>query len=252
MSVFTENRGIGGAIADNPEDIVACGSYILPELSPGNNYYTNPNASGVRLNAGDTINTSQTIYVFAVAQACSSENTFLITIDLPIMADTFTDVTECQTYILPAITNGNYFTEAGGSGMALFPGDEVTSTQTVFVYDRSGTCIAESSFIVTIDTATCGDPTPDPNVCNIEFPTFFTPNGDGINDIFEIVPTNCNLAGELQIFDRYGQLLFQTSDLGQGWTGTLNGAVLQATDYWYQFINAENNQVRRGYFTLKR
>ncbi len=55
--------------------------------------------------------------------------------------------------------------------------------------------------------------------CNLELPTAFTPNGDGHNDLF--LPLNyCKMSDYLlQIFDRYGVLVFQSEDPAVGWDG---------------------------------
>jgi hypothetical protein len=69
-------------IADSPSDVVACKEYVLPALNVGN-YYTAPGGSGSSLFEGDTIKTSQLIYVYATTgtgQNCSDENSFSITI----------------------------------------------------------------------------------------------------------------------------------------------------------------------------
>ena len=61
----------------------SCDSYVLPVLSAGNNYYTGTGATGVMLNAGDSVTTTQTIYIFAetgTTPNCSDESNFTITI----------------------------------------------------------------------------------------------------------------------------------------------------------------------------
>lgn len=69
---------------------------------------------------------------------------------------------------------------------------------------------------------------------NFYVPSAFTPNNDGINDIFipkgEGVNTDDYL---LQVFDRNGRLLFQTTSLYQGWDGTDNGKELPLGTYVY-------------------
>jgi gliding motility-associated-like protein len=57
------------------------------------------------------------------------------------------------TYTLPALINGNYFTQPNGGGTPLAAGFVVTSTQTIYIYAQTGTtpnCFAQSSFVVTI------------------------------------------------------------------------------------------------------
>src|SRR5690606_30225271 len=69
------------------------------------------------------------------------------------LADDPADVTACDSYTLPALTNGNYFTGSGGTGTALFAGNAITSTQTIYVYSPAiAPCIAaQNSFLVTIN-----------------------------------------------------------------------------------------------------
>jgi len=71
-----------------------------------------------------------------------------VTVDAP------DDVTECDSYTLPALNSGNYFTGTGGTGTALFAGNVITSSQTIYVYAVSAdnaNCTDENSFLVTIN-----------------------------------------------------------------------------------------------------
>lgn len=236
--------------ADDPLDVESCESYILPNLSANNFYYTGASASGNQLMAGDDITTSQTIYVYTGTTGCFDENSFLITIDPTISVDNKDDLTECETYMLPTLTFGNYFTEPAGQGIELFTGDTITNSQIIYIYFESGSCFDESSFEVTIDPSQC---TEEPSeTCEMEFPKFFTPNNDGNNDFFGVKENPCSEDGNLYIYDRYGQLIFQTNILGNSWDGNLQGAPLPSTDYWYQFVNSANGNVITGHFSLKR
>lgn len=76
----------------------------------------------------------------------------------------FNDVTACQSYTLPALIVGNYFTGPNGTGTALFPGMAISNTQTVYVYSNNGTCTSENSFTVTIGTINVGNH-PDVTTC---------------------------------------------------------------------------------------
>jgi len=58
----------------------------------------------------------------------------------------------------------------------------------------------------------------------IAIPTAFSPNYDGVNDIFHILKTlNVQQIHFFKIFNRWGELLFETSDINQGWDGTVYG-----------------------------
>ena len=71
------------------------------------------------------------------------------------------------------------------------------------------------------------------DVSIINYPHFFTPNGDGINDNWNITGLSSQETAKIYIFDRYGKLLKQISSTSPGWDGTFNGQPLPATDYWF-------------------
>ena len=88
----------------------------------------------------------------------------------------------------------------------------------------------------------------------IDYPKYFTPNGDGFNDTWKIVGLENQPTATIHIYDRYGKLLKQISTTGLGWDGTLNGYELPSTDYWFTINFLENNidKIFKAHFTLKR
>ena len=84
----------------------------------------------------------------------------------------------------------------------------------------------------------------------LDYPSFFTPNGDGTNDVWKITDLDNYPTAVIYIYDRYGKLLKQLNSLSNGWNGTLNGYLLPADDYWFRLILNEN-QVINGHFSLK-
>jgi gliding motility-associated-like protein len=84
-------------------------------------------------------------------------------------------------------------------------------------------------------------------------PRFFTPNGDGYNDYWNLKGVNAsfNSNSTILIFDRYGKLLKQFAAKSQGWDGTFNGSQLPSDDYWYT-IKLEDGRALNGHFSLKR
>ncbi|GAA3618601.1 T9SS type B sorting domain-containing protein [Flavivirga jejuensis] len=91
------------------------------------------------------------------------------------------------------------------------------------------------------------------NIPVIGHTQFFTPNGDTINDYWNIKGISAtNQSGSVVlIFDRYGRLLKQINPLGPGWDGTLNGTLLPTDDYWFR-VYLEDGREFSGHFTLKR
>ena len=86
----------------------------------------------------------------------------------------------------------------------------------------------------------------------INYPHYFTPNGDGINDTWNIKGLNGNF--EIFIFDRFGKLIQQIFTNSSGWDGTYNGTKAISDDYWFTINFTENgaSKIFRNHFTLKR
>ncbi|OFY86487.1 MAG: hypothetical protein A3F72_14975 [Bacteroidetes bacterium RIFCSPLOWO2_12_FULL_35_15] len=74
------------------------------------------------------------------------------------------------------------------------------------------------------------------DVLTVYVPNAFTPNGNGVNDIFNIYSHGIDSKDfELLIFDRWGNKIFKTNDLYEGWNGAINnhGDVVQEDVYVY-------------------
>ena len=84
-------------------------------------------------------------------------------------------------------------------------------------------------------------------------PKYFTPNGDGYNDYWNVkgVSALINFYSTIYIFDRFGKLLKQLGTTSLGWDGTYNGRQMPADDYWYS-IQFEDGRSAKGHFALKR
>lgn len=70
-----------------------------------------------------------------------------------------------------------------------------------------------------------------------DVPTAFSPNGDGINDIWEVKSFGV-IKYEMKVFNRWGQLLFVSNDQKLGWNGRFNGAI-QPMDAYAYVLNIE-------------
>lgn len=88
---------------------------------------------------------------------------------------------------------------------------------------------------------------------NVGIPNAFTPNGDGLNDEFKIVSSVILDEFNMQIFNRWGLLIFESSDQNIGWDGTYKGSKLRSESYvWkisYKFDATGtnyNNTVKTG------
>lgn len=106
--------------------------------------------------------------------------------------------------------------------------------------------------ITVYDANGCADPITEDDIIVINYPHFFTPNGDGQHDLWNI--GGLDAAAQLFIFDRYGKLLKQLNPNGPGWDGTYLGVQMPSSDYWFKVLYTDKNISRQfnAHFSLKR
>jgi gliding motility-associated-like protein len=88
----------------------------------------------------------------------------------------------------------------------------------------------------------------------INYPNYFTPNGDSFNDTWNITELRNQPNSYISIFDRYGKLIKQIKPSGPGWDGNYNGSPLPATDYWFTvyYVEQNKNEQFSSHFSLLR
>jgi gliding motility-associated-like protein len=83
-------------------------------------------------------------------------------------------------------------------------------------------------------------------------PNAFSPNGDGINDKWNIPNIKTYSRPVLQLFNRWGQLLFQSIGYQTPWDGTSNGKPLPPGTYYYIILPGEGSKPVAGWVQLLR
>ncbi|MCI2227884.1 T9SS type B sorting domain-containing protein [Polaribacter sp. MSW13] len=113
---------------------------------------------------------------------------------------------------------------------------------TIIVNDKNG-CAPDTTLLVSV----------------IQFPKFFTPNGDGTNDTWLVKGANQTFYpnAKINIFNRFGKLVAQIPIDSQGWNGAYGGKILPSDDYWYDItlVPANTNKPtihKKGNFSLLR
>ena len=111
---------------------------------------------------------------------------------------------------------------------------------TIVVQDKNG-CRPDANLIVSV----------------IEYPKFFTPNNDGINDTWAIKGANSTFypSAQINIFNRFGKIVAQIDVDNPGWDGTYGGKRLPSDDYWFSIMLVDRNgnaRERKGNFSLLR
>jgi len=115
-----------------------------------------------------------------------------------------------------------------------------------FIANPLATIFNDTYFHVTVtDAIGCTDDD-DVFVKVYEGPTYylpnaFTPNSDGLNDIFRPIPVGIKSTDYFRIFDRYGAMLFETRQWMQGWDGTLKGKTAASGTYVWMIKGIDKN-----------
>lgn len=76
----------------------------------------------------------------------------------------------------------------------------------------------------------------------VGYPKFFTPNGDGNNDLWQVKGVEELANPNVFIFDRYGKLLIQLQGNTDGWDGNFIGRPMPESDYWFRLEYDRNQQ----------
>ncbi len=87
----------------------------------------------------------------------------------------------------------------------------------------------------------------------VGYPKFFTPNGDGVHDSWQLIGLNSEFQpnSTISIFNRYGNLVAAFDANSSGWDGTYNSTTLPEADYWFKTV-LEDGRIFKGHFALKR
>ncbi len=148
--------------------------------------------------------------------------------------DVFTGVNGCDSTRILDLSIRTYRKPDLGPDKVLCEGDTLRLNPGNFSSYLWSTGETSSSISVTrlgrysVTTATvCGQDSDElivgPGLCEVYFPSAFTPNGDGKNDQFRAETNLRPSYFELKIYNRWGQLIFSSKDPAQGWDGTMGG-----------------------------
>ena len=99
------------------------------------------------------------------------------------------------------------------------------------------------------DAHGCGQDTKE--IVLLNYPNYFTPNGDGSHETWNIRYAAKEPHMKVVIMDRYGKIITAFGSTSKGWDGTLNGIQLPSTDYWF-VVTREDGKEHRGHFAMLR
>ena len=198
------------------------------------------NTNPVETTQSITVDTAGTyIVTLTNANNCSKTKTFTVTAS---------GIATINDIIINDFSDNNTITvDYSGLGVYEFSLDG-TNYQTSPIFSN----LNEGEYTVFVkDTKCCGRVFKSFYI--LDYPKYFTPNGDGTNDFWFIKNLNKrNLQNStIEIFDRYGKFIIQINSRNLVWDGTLNGYALPSSDYWFT-IQLTDGKTIKGHFTLKR
>ena len=169
-------------------------------------------------------------YKFIAQNGCEYDTTRVITVSAKPVITLPAEITvlEGGQVIIPARAEGGdsltyqWSPAAGLSGSTLLnpvAGPSVNTVYTLIVTNNGG-CSAAAQILVSV-------------LKYPAIPNAFTPNGDGINDYWDIKYLNTYTGNTVNVFDRYGRKVFTSNGYGTPWDGTYNGAALPTGVYYY-------------------
>ncbi|MDB5158042.1 MAG: hypothetical protein JWR50_2749 [Mucilaginibacter sp.] len=150
------------------------------------------------------------------------------------------DATLCQftnqTITLTAPAGFTKYEWNGKQGTSSFSTGQLGKVNLV-VTDNNG-CTASQTINI---TSHCDD---------IHLPNTFTPNGDGINDTWTIAGLEGDESTTVKIYNRYGEMVFQSKGYSNPWNGTINGKKLPGGVYYYVINAHQSRQILSGNVTI--
>ena len=162
-------------------------------------------------------NTATTTYTFTPsAGQCATTTNLTVTVN-PNITPTFTPVSAiCSGATLSSLPTTSNNAITGTWSPAL--NNTVTTTYTFT--PSAGQCATSTDLTINVKDG----------YANLFAPNTFTPNGDGLNDIF-IPFSNEIVMYNMKVFNRWGEMIFETDDLGTGWDGIYEGSLAKVGVY---------------------
>lgn len=196
----------------------------------------NTDSIGTTIVVSPTETTDYTV-TYVNGDGCADTVSYLVTVggfpEAPLASTSKDEICQLESVELDVSNSSgdNYIWSPGGSlddNMIVDPiaTPDSTTTYTVTITDELG-CTAESSVTVRVINPTCTE-------ADVFIPNMFTPNADMLNDTFK-AESNFIESMSLTVYDRWGEEMFSTNDMNEGWDGTFQGAMLAPDVYGYYF-----------------
>ena len=214
-----------GEVALNPDGGLPGASYNW--MPPG--FLDDPTSQNPVATPDTT--TTYSVVITDATGFCQVEKTVTVIVSPDVTVTPVIDtILQGESVQIIATENGTYtyvWSPSGGLAATNIPSPLATPEEsvvyTLVVTDENG-CIVERTVTIIVLTL-CEEP-------YVFIPTGFTPNGDGKNDTFKVIGNNLDEV-YLAVYNRWGELIFETRDPSAGWDGTYKGKLLPPDAYGF-------------------
>jgi gliding motility-associated-like protein len=213
----------------------------VPSSSGGSFNWLPGNKNNASLLASPSINTTYTVTY--LLNGCSANQTAKVVVKPKPSAS----IMPSSTYVV----DGDELTlTASGGDHFLWDNGSFGTTITLRPTEKADYCVTASNdngcqntACITVDVT---------KESTLYVPNTFTPNGDQLNDVF-LIPTTNLVEYNIKIFDRWGSLLFESTDVAVSWDGTYKGKAVASDVYVYAITGQGADRIsytKRGHVTV--
>lgn len=234
-SVFVQVNSTPVDVDLGPDQLLCIGASILLDAgNPGAAYLWSTGETTQTI----SVSSPDTFYVTASFQGCVDTDTIIVFLDSITTVNVMND-----TFMCPDVAPLDI--DASGFGVSyIWSTGETTPSITVLDTGRYYVAITTAAGCTVSDTIAIALLCP----TRVDMPSAFTPNNDGLNDFFAPATTSVDQGYEFIIYNRWGQQIFATNDVTQGWNGKYNG--IDVEEGYYQYVVRYFTNVERV-FTYK-
>lgn len=213
----------------------------MPNLT-GGTYTWSPSGKNT-ISISDIPNTTSVYGVTYSLNGCTTTASGTVIVNpLPdvVLTTSSPTITSMENASISISGGGTYLWNNGDSTPIITVNPQQTTTYCATVTSVEG-CTKSNCITIIIQ-----------DISTLYVPNVFTPNGDGVNDVF-YTPNSHIMSYELKIFNRWGQILFSSTDPLKGWDGVYNGQAVPDGVYVYilEAKGADNVKYNKtGHITL--
>jgi gliding motility-associated-like protein len=242
-SIITINLSVVGTLNVNAgPDITICSGESITLNGAGASTYSWSNGVSNNIPFSPTVTTTYEV-IGTDGNGCSGKDSILVSVNNPPTIAFNSILPDCEGGV-----SGSINVSITGSSPFSYQWSNGSNTQNllnvsagnygVTVTDANG-CSSGANFDLQDGEGDC-----------LIVPTGFSPNGDNENDNWNIIGIEQFAKNQVQVFNRWGQTVFESKGTAVNWNGSYNDKLLPIADYYF-VVDLGNGQVFNGTLTIK-